>query len=76
MDRTWKLNTTANDGSKGLHLENIGDLAELVVGDWLRIEKVSEREWAARIGKHCVQVYLPDTGPPHVIMQWDAFAEK
>lgn len=64
--RPWRLGLEAEryGGAFNLHSNGIdGDFDELVVAEWLHIERMGERVWWMRVGGREFDVEIPLEGP-------------
>ena len=71
--KRWRLSRSVNGETQ--HLENKGLLDELVLGDWLHLEKMDQGQWWLRLGDADVAITLEAGGKVRVDVKRGAHGE-
>lgn len=71
---TWRLSYDS-DRSTRVNVEDAGELDEVVVGNWLHLERLNDRAWGLKVGDARISVTVDRGGRARVNVYRGEFAE-
>ena len=71
---SWRI--LARDGEREIALENDGLFDELVLGQWLHLEQMTDDTWWMRVGDARVDVKVLPDGRAQVSIERDVYDQR